>query len=335
MPQSSYHRRSGRSTTDTPADLGAALEEVRRDNVSGSHAITRRAAALVEDWLADPSPPPRGRGPAGRERNDLEERLRTLGSALTGAHPAMAPLYHFFDSLLRCLDEAAAGDDARARLLRAAAAFVHGMDEHNRAIAGHFSDLIGEDGVIFTHSSGSTVRAALLRCRQAGRRITVHCTESRPVGEGSALARELAAAGIETSLSTDSLAFSLLRQAREPVLVVGADAVTAEGVINKAGTLGLASAARSWGIPSYVLAGSEKFLAAASPEALRQERPAGEILSRAPAGLRIVNRYFDLTPLDCITGIVTERGVLTAREATQELAGMEPRSPFKAAARRV
>ena len=138
-----------------------------------------------------------------------------------------------------------------------------------------------------------------------------------------------------TTLTADSLAFSLLRQARDPVLAVGADAVTAEGVINKAGTLGLATAARSWSIPFYVLAGSEKFLPAASAGALQQERPAAEILASPPAGLRVVNRYFDLTPLDCTTGIVTERGVLTAREATRELAGIETHTRLADAARRV
>ena len=310
---------------NAPADLASAVEEIRRDNVSGSQAITRRAAALVEDWLAGVS----------SEARDTEGRLQHLAAALINAHPAMAPLYNLFDSLLLCLDETAPGEDARARLLRTAAAFVEGMDEHNQAIARHFSEVIGRDAAIFTHSAGSTVRAALLHCGQADRGITVHCTESRPVCEGTALAQELARAGIATTLTADSLAFSLLRQARDPVLAAGADAVTAAGVINKAGTLGLATAARCWDIPFYVLAGSEKFLPAASPDALRQERPAAEILASSPAGPNVVNRYFDLTPFDCVTGIVTERGILTAREATIELAGMETRSRRTDAARRV
>lgn len=335
MQKNSYHRDRKRSTRNTPADVAAAVEEIRRDNVSGSQAITRRAAALVEGWLAGVSSAAPGAEGARRARRDLEDRLRELAAAFIDAHPAMAPLYHLFDSLLLCLDETASGKDAPARLARTAAAFVEGMDQHNRAIARHFSEVIDNDAAIFTHSAGSTVRAALLHCGHAGRRITVHCTESRPVCEGTALAQDLARAGIATTLTTDSLAFSLLRQARDPVLTAGADAVTADGVINKAGTLGLATAAQSWGIPFYVLAGSEKFLPAASPDALQQERPAAEILARASTGLRVVNRYFDLTPLDCVTGIITERGILTAREATSELAGRETGPRPTDAARRV
>ena len=335
MPKNSYHRHRKRSTKNAPADLAAAVEEIRGDNVSGSQAITRRAAALVEDWLAGVSSEARDAEGARRARRDIEDRLQELAAALIDAHPAMAPLYNLFDSLLLCLDETAPGEDAYARLARTVAAFVEGMDEHNQAIARHFSAVIDNDAAIFTHSAGSTVRAALLDSVQAGRRITVHCTESRPLCEGTALAQDLARAGIATTLTADSLAFSLLRQARDPVLAAGADAVTAEGVINKAGTLGLATAARCWDIPFYVLAGSEKFLPAVSPGALRQERPAAEILARASAGLRVVNRYFDLTPFDCVTGIVTERGIVTVREAARELAGMEIRSRLTGAARRV
>ncbi len=335
MQKFSYHRRPDRSTTSRPVDLDAAVQTLRNDNVSGSQAITRRAAALVEAYLAGASSGPRDPGPHHDPltRRDVEARLLELGRALVSAHPAMAPLYNLFESLLESLDDVAAAEDARSRIQRAAAVFVDGMDEHNRAIAGRFCNILDNGREIFTHSAGSTVRTALLHCWQAGRGLKVHCTESRPAAEGSALARDLAEQGIPATLSTDSLAFSLLRQAPRPVLVVGADAVTPHGIVNKAGTLGLATAARSWGIPLYVLAGSEKFLPSASPQFHQQDRPVEEVLPQAPEGLRVINRYFDLTPLEYVTGIITERGMLTAREATLDLAGMKIRSRLGPAGR--
>ncbi len=329
MPKSSYHRRRDRSTTSAAEEVDAAVRALRSDNLSGSQAITRRAAALVETWLAGASSEPRDPGTSDQTRRDAELRLQEVAGALIGAHPAMAPLYNLFESLLECLDEGAPAGDARSRIRRTAAAFVDGMDQHNRAIAGRFREILDQDQAVFTHSAGSTVRAALLHCWRAGRGLTVHCTESRPVAEGSALARDLAEQGIPTTLSTDSLVFSLLRLTPRPLLVVGADAVIPDGIVNKAGTLGLATAARSWDIPVYVLAGSEKFLPSAPPFFHQQERPPEEILPQAPAGLRVINRYFDLTPLDCVTGIVTERAVLTAPEATRELAGMKTRSRLR------
>ena len=317
----------------TSMDVDAAVQVLRNDNVSGSRIITRRAAELVEAYLAGASPD--ARGPGRHDRRDIETRLPEVAEAIIDAHPAMAPLYNLFESLLESLDDVAPVGDARSRIRRAAKIFIDGMDEHNRAIARRFCDILDEGRMLFTHSAGSTVRTALLHCWQAGRGLTVHCTESRPMSEGSALARDLAEQGIPTTLSTDSLAFSLLRHAPRPMLVVGADAVTPHGIVNKAGTLGLATAARSWGIPLYVLAGSEKFLPPAPRLFHQQERPPEEILPQAPEGLRVINRYFDLTPSESFTGIVTERGVLTAREAKLELAGMKTRSRLRPAAGRV
>lgn len=292
-------------------DLTAAIREIRDDNLSGAQTITKRAAALLDEWVAAAASDPR----------KLETELLELGKELVRSHPTMAPLYNLIRTLLECLGDAG-GEAAPVRIRQAAAAFVESMENHNRVIAGRLRDLIGPEPQVFTHSAGSTVLAALAHCGETGIRMTVHCTESRPACEGSGLARELAARGIPTTLSTDSLAFPLLRQAERPVLVVGTDAVTPRGVVNKAGTLGLATAARSWGIRCYVLAGSEKFLPDAGPATRQRERPPEEVLAQAPEGLRVINRYFDTTPLDCVTAIITEEGALAPEKAARRLAGM-------------
>lgn len=305
----------------------AAVDSIRNDNTSGSQTITRHAAALVVERVNEAcrqqAAAPRGTVGSG----EVAALLLELGKALIDAHPAMAPLHNLFGTLQECVQDGDTGsagtagrNDIPGRVRRAAAVFVERMDEHNRAIGRRFGAIVDPGTAIFTHSAGSTVRAALLSCRDAGRRFTVHCTESRPAGEGSALARELAGHGIAATLSTDSLVFALLRWSERPLLVVGADAVTPHGVVNKAGTLGLATAAGSWGVPFYVLAGSEKFLPSASPDGHLRERPPEEILAEIPEGLRVVNRYFDLTPLDCVTAIITEEGRLTPEEAIQKFA---------------
>ena len=294
-------------------DLTAAIREIRDDNLSGAQTITKRAAALLDEWIAAAPSDPR----------KLEAELLELGTELVRSHSTMAPLYNLIRTLLECLEDAGAGGEAApVRIRQAAAAFVESMENHNQVIARRLRDLIGPDPQVFTHSAGSTVFAALAHCGETGIRMTVHCTESRPACEGSGLARELAARRIPTTLSTDSLAFPLLRQAERPVLVVGTDAVTPRGVVNKAGTLGLATVARSWGIPCYVLAGSEKFLPDTEPAIRQRERPPEEVLPQAPEGLRVINRYFDTTPLDCVTAIITEEGALTPEKAARRLAGM-------------
>jgi translation initiation factor 2B subunit (eIF-2B alpha/beta/delta family) len=233
----------------------------------------------------------------------------------------MAPLFNLFNSLLLELDGCTGRRDSQAILSERAQAFAGAMYDRNRAIARHVCSIIAEGATVFTHSDSSTLRAALQHSHEAGRKFNVVCTESRPACEGSRLAQALSTAGVSTWLVTDSLIFSLLRERRAGSMVlVGADAVTTGGVINKAGTSGLAVAAQRWGVPFHVLAGSEKFLPSKfAPRGAIQDKPPEEILRSPPKELRIINRYFDVTPLDSITAVISESGAIPPGNLAREL----------------
>ncbi len=106
--------------------------------------------------------------------------------------------------------------------------------------------------VVLTHSHSSAVVSAI---RNAGVAAAV-CTESLPGGEG-----RTAAAALGARLIPDAALYR--EMAGVDVVVVGADAVTPELVVNKLGTALVALAARERGVPAYVLAGSEKLVPAA------------------------------------------------------------------------
>jgi methylthioribose-1-phosphate isomerase len=156
----------------------------------------------------------------------------------------------------------------------------------------------------------------------------VLCTESRPACEGAALALDLTRHGIPTSLTTEAMAFYLMLapptlKDRVRLVLVGADSISRHGVTNKAGTLGLALAARSCSLPLYVLAGSEKFIPDVYPvKKAILHKPGGEILSPIPQGLTIINRYFDITPLQYVTATVSEKGPLSYRGLRASLRGL-------------
>jgi translation initiation factor 2B subunit (eIF-2B alpha/beta/delta family) len=133
--------------------------------------------------------------------------------------------------------------------------------------------------------------------------------------EGVRMARALAGHDIAVEVIVDAAAAVFIHGFY--TLLIGADAISAEGVVNKVGTLGLALAARAQGIPVYCLAGSEKFLTSGAPFAL-VERAGDELLPPAP-NLRGFNLYFDQTPLELITRYFTEDGVLTASELRDRL----------------
>src|SRR4030042_198009 len=84
----------------------------------------------------------------------------------------------------------------------------------------------------------------------------------------------------------------------------------------------LALAAREKRVLFYVLAGKEKFLPPPFSDAIRIEKnDPKEITRESLTNVVVENRYFDLTPLDLITGVVTQAGIVSGDEVRKQLQG--------------
>jgi translation initiation factor 2B subunit (eIF-2B alpha/beta/delta family) len=179
---------------------------------------------------------------------------------------------------------------------------------------------------VLTISASSLVERAILAAAQ-GRSLAVVCLESRPAGEGVALAERLAAAGCRITLAVDAAGPRLVAEAG--AVLLGCDTLTPAGLVHKVGTLGLALAARRFGVPVYALTGPEKLLPRPVRGALADGGPPDEPFATSPAGsstgarpdLTVANPYFDLTPLDLLTGVVLPDVVLDPAEAGRRAAG--------------
>ncbi|XP_030944094.1 methylthioribose-1-phosphate isomerase isoform X1 [Quercus lobata] len=150
-----------------------------------------------------------------------------------------------------------------------------------------------------------------------------YCTETRPFNQGSRLtAFELVHDKIPATLVADSAAAALMKEGRVDAVIVGADRVAANGdTANKIGTYSLALCAMYHNIPFYVAApltsidlslssGKEIVIEERSPMELTHTRGGlGEQV--AASGISVWNPAFDVTPANLITGIVTEKGVIT------------------------
>jgi translation initiation factor 2B subunit (eIF-2B alpha/beta/delta family) len=97
------------------------------------------------------------------------------------------------------------------------------------------------------------------------------------------------------------------------MVVVGADAVSPDWFLNKSGTRMLATAAAQQGVPLYVCATRDKFVsrAIAGRLSIRDESPS-EIWPAPPAGVTVRNRYFEPTPVDLVSAVISDIGVLGA-----------------------
>jgi ribose 1,5-bisphosphate isomerase len=134
--------------------------------------------------------------------------------------------------------------------------------------------------------------------------------------EGRALAEALAAQGTRVSVIADSAAASVLNQV--DLVLVGADKVTPEFLLNKVGTRMIALAARERDVPMYAVCDTSKFVDADYQFAsARDRRSPDELWPQAPSGVVIVNRYFEPTPLALFTAIITEDGELSPDETAR------------------
>jgi methylthioribose-1-phosphate isomerase len=150
-----------------------------------------------------------------------------------------------------------------------------------------------------------------------GKSISVISCETRPLLQGSRLtAWELARDNIPVTTIIDSEAACLMRQGKIDAVIVGADRITKDAVFNKIGTYMHAVCAKYHNIPFYVAAPVSTFDAGASEsDIVVEERSRDEVAnlfgrSTVPENVPVINYAFDATPLDLVTAIITDKGVL-------------------------
>ena len=283
-------------------NLDALVAPLRADVVSGAAVVSRTAAEVMRRAAVRvPAHSPEG----------VREALGELAVKVLDAQPAMAPLVCLARVVLDSVESAGSVDEARRLAARAAEEFRGAVELRTRAVGRRAADRVPERGTVVTLSSSSTVRAALTE-RVADPRLRVVCLESRPMEEGRTLARALAAHGLRVVYAVDAAAGSLLDGA--DVVLMGADSIGDAGIVNKIGSLVLAREARRRGIPVVVTADRTKLLPPGFPQPVADDRPPDEVW-KAPAGVGVWNRYFEVVPADDVSVIVTDEGDLVPAEA--------------------
>lgn len=215
--------------------------------------------------------------------------------------------------------------------LLAEARAIHAEDREQCAAMGrHGADLLEDlptgSGILTHCNAGAlatggdgTALAAIFELARRGKRPHVWADETRPLLQGARLTMwELMQRGIDATLICDSAAAQVMREGRVQAVITGADRIAANGdTANKIGTFGVATLARSFGIPFYVAAPVTTFdLAIATGAEIPIEKRAGEEITNgfgvatAPDGAAVYNPAFDVTPAELIAAIVTDRGVV-------------------------
>lgn len=207
----------------------------------------------------------------------------------------------------------------------------------NKAIGSHGADTLrsllkdSKSISVLTHcNTGSlatagygTALGVIRAAHSEGILERAYCTETRPFNQGSRLtAFELVHEKIPATLIADSAAAALMKAGRVNAVIVGADRIAANGdTANKIGTYSLALCAFHHKLPFYVAAPltSIDLSLSSGNQIVIEERSAKELLHSegglgkqvAASGISVWNPAFDVTPANLISGIITEKGVIS------------------------
>lgn len=198
----------------------------------------------------------------------------------------------------------------------------------NKAMGRFGGALLADGDTVMTHCNAGALATAgygtalgvIRGAVDMGKKISVIANETRPFLQGARLtAYELHKDSIPVTVACDNACSLLMQRGLVSKVVVGADRIVANGdVANKIGTSGVAILARHYGIPFYVAAPSSTFDLATPEGSLIpiEDRTPLEVThvgatQITPDGVPVFNYAFDVTDHSLITGIITERGVLS------------------------
>jgi len=301
--------------------LEQVWEAIRHLRVRGAPAISCAAAYGVVIGLQS--------GEWNQSRARCDERLNEVLAYLAESRPTAVNLFWALDRLraTAAAHPELTPDQLRERLLDEAQAIEVEDRDMCAAIGRHGSMLISEGMGILTHCNAGglatagdgTALAIMFAAAAAGRKIHVYADETRPLLQGARLTTwELQQRGIPVTLICDSMAGWVMKEKRVQAVITGADRIAANGdSANKIGTYSVALLAKAHGIPFYIAAPSSTFdLSIASGEEIPiEQRQPDEIThgfgrATAPVGTQVYNPAFDVAPAECITAIITEKGII-------------------------
>jgi methylthioribose-1-phosphate isomerase len=259
---------------------------------------------------------------------------------IRATRPTARNLFWAVERMLGKAREAAdQGRDMRETLAAEAQLMADEDVQANRKMGAYGAELIQDGDTILTHCNTGTMATvsygtALGVIRSAisqGKKVKLIATETRPRQQGARITvYEALSDKIPVTLIVDSAVAITMSKGMVDKVIVGADRITKTAVANKVGTFMIALAAKHHCIPFYVAAPTTTFDLTTEPTAMsieeRDPREVTEINGRQitpKKGVRVFNPAFDLTPLELVTAVITEKGVLS-REQIQNMTKIRP-----------
>ncbi|MEM1514823.1 MAG: S-methyl-5-thioribose-1-phosphate isomerase [Candidatus Bathyarchaeia archaeon] len=269
-----------------------------------------------------------------KNRDEFLREMEISANILGKTRPTAINLFWAIERVLNkvrsCKDDV---ESLKRKVIEEAQRIADEDVEINKRIGENGSKLIDDGDTILTHCNAGklatvdygTALSIIRVAWEKGKHIKVIATETRPKLQGARLTvYELMHDGIPVTLITDNMVGYLMYKGLIDKVIVGADRIVRDAVINKIGTYTIAVLAHEHNIPFYVAAPLSTFdLKSSSKNVIIEERPPDEVTNIgpvriAPQGVNVFNPAFDITPMKYVDVIICEREILS-REKISEL----------------
>jgi methylthioribose-1-phosphate isomerase len=261
-----------------------------------------------------------------KKKHQLIKELDTSAHLLRQTRPTAVNLFWAIERILEKAKKTTGDTNTVAEIVVKEAQKIALEDvQTSRKIGENGAVLIDENDTVLTHCNAGrlatvdygTALAVIRAAWTDGKKIKVIATETRPLLQGARLtAYELFSDGIPVTLVTDSMVGYVMAEGLVNKIIVGADRIVKDGVINKIGTYQISVLAVKHRIPFYVAAPQSTFdMNQLAENIVIEQRDAREVMEFAgtqitPSGISVLNPAFDVTPMKNVTAIISEKGII-------------------------
>jgi ribose 1,5-bisphosphate isomerase len=241
------------------------------------------------------------------EKNGFGSAFDKECKRLLSTRPTGVALYNVMDEL------------KKDRSMKKIDELLNKIKNNRERIACYGEKIIKNNSIVQTHCHSSGAIAIIKKAAEK-KRFTVIVDVTEPRHQGIKTAKELSRIkNIDVVLITDDaagLTFSNQCMPRTDIMILGADAIRKDGVVNKIGTYLLAVGAKERGIPFYIAASTLKY--DRRNKLVIEMRNPGEVHKKI-SRVKILNPAFDITPWKYITAVITEDGIKKPAKILREM----------------
>jgi eIF-2B alpha/beta/delta-like uncharacterized protein len=284
------------------------IEQIKSDRYRGASELARHSVEVLKIGVAKNN---------AVSIQQFVTEINEIADNLCSARPVMAPIKNAVKLFQKQLSENKSND---LNVLKKSATSI--ADDIIKTslmavnkIAEYATSVLANHDVIMTQSFSSTVIGAFKAGSQKYA-LNAIVTRSGTSRIGEITAQEIQKFGVRVTYIDDTAVGLYINRVNK--VFVGADRICSDGsLVNGIGTYSMALAANNHQIPVYVLCESLKIdPTLKSDEAIVEEKNPNEMVMQGvfPAEITIKNPYFDITPAELITGLITEDGVIPQSE---------------------